>query len=46
MDHGPGVSRFLVQDKIDLAKRVPLGDLIFLDRERCIQCARCNRFQD
>jgi NADH-quinone oxidoreductase subunit G len=24
---------------------VPLGDLIFLDRERCIQCARCVRFQ-
>jgi NADH-quinone oxidoreductase subunit G len=25
---------------------VPLGDLIYLDRERCIQCARCIRFQD
>jgi len=29
---------------------VPLGQpddaLIFLDRERCIQCARCTRFQD
>jgi NADH-quinone oxidoreductase subunit G len=29
-----------------LAKHVPLGDLIFLDRERCIQCARCTRFQE
>jgi NADH-quinone oxidoreductase subunit G len=46
MDHGAGKSRFLFQDKIDLAKHVPLGDLIFLDRERCIQCARCTRFQD
>ncbi len=24
---------------------LPLGDLIYLDRERCIQCARCIRFQ-
>jgi NADH-quinone oxidoreductase subunit G len=46
MDHGPGESRFLFDDKIQLAKHVPLGDLIFLDRERCIQCARCTRFQD
>jgi NADH-quinone oxidoreductase subunit G len=29
-----------------LAKRKPLGDLIMLDRERCIQCGRCVRFQD
>ncbi len=27
-------------------KHVPLGDLIYLDRERCIQCARCVRFQE
>ncbi len=27
-------------------KHVPLGDLIWLDRERCIQCARCIRFQE
>jgi NADH-quinone oxidoreductase subunit G len=33
------------RDKLRLAKRVPLGDLIVLDRERCIQCARCTRFQ-
>jgi NADH-quinone oxidoreductase subunit G len=25
---------------------VPLGELIWLDRERCIQCARCIRFQN
>jgi NADH-quinone oxidoreductase subunit G len=46
MDYGPGKSRFLYEDKIDLAKRVPLGELIYLDRERCIQCARCTRFQE
>jgi len=46
MGHGPGVSRFVYDDKIRLDKRVPLGDLIVLDRERCIQCGRCIRFQD
>lgn len=46
MEHGPGESRFLYDDKIHLAKHHPLGELIFLDRERCIQCARCTRFQD
>jgi NADH-quinone oxidoreductase subunit G len=45
MRHGPGQSRFIFEDKYDLAKHVPLGDLIVLDRERCIQCARCTRFQ-
>ncbi len=45
MDHGPGQSRFLYDEKINLAKHVPLGELIYLDRERCIQCARCTRFQ-
>ena len=28
-----------------LGKQVPLGELIMLDRERCIQCGRCVRFQ-
>jgi NADH-quinone oxidoreductase subunit G len=42
---GPGQSRFLFEEKMHLAKHVPLGDLIYLDRERCIQCARCVRFQ-
>ena len=46
MEHGPGKSRFLFDDKIRLAKHHPLGELILLDRERCIQCARCTRFQD
>lgn len=43
--HGPGKSRFLLDDKIHLAKHYPLGENIFLDRERCIQCSRCVRFQ-
>jgi len=46
MAHGPGKSRFLYDEKMHLAKNVPLGELIFLDQERCIQCARCIRFQD
>src|SRR5215212_1790968 len=46
MAHGPGKSRFLFDEKLRLGKRVPLGDLITLDQERCIQCARCIRFQD
>ncbi len=25
---------------------MPLGELIYLDRERCIQCGRCVRFQN
>ena len=46
MRHGPGISRFSFNDKMNSLKHVPLGELIFLDRERCIQCARCIRFQD
>jgi NADH-quinone oxidoreductase subunit G len=46
MAHGPGQSRFLYNEKLHLEKQVPLGELIYLDRERCIQCARCIRFQD
>jgi len=46
MEHGPGRSRFLYNEKLHLDKMVPLGELIYLDRERCIQCARCIRFQD
>ncbi len=45
MGFGPGQSRYLFDEKMRLAKHVPLGELIYLDRERCIQCARCVRFQ-
>lgn len=46
MGFGPGKSRFIYDEKLHLDKQVPLGELIWLDRERCIQCARCIRFQD
>jgi NADH-quinone oxidoreductase subunit G len=46
MAFGPGQSRFIYDEKLHLEKQVPLGELIWLDRERCIQCARCIRFQD
>lgn len=45
MRFGPVTSRFEFDEKNHAAKHVPLGDLIFLDRERCIQCGRCVRFQ-
>ncbi|OGO23596.1 MAG: NADH dehydrogenase (quinone) subunit G [Chloroflexi bacterium RBG_16_51_16] len=46
MAHGAGKSRFLYDEKLHLEKRKPLGELIYLDQERCIQCGRCVRFQD
>ena len=47
MAHGKGnLSRMTFNDKLKQDKNVPLGDLIFLDRERCIQCGRCTRYQD
>jgi NADH-quinone oxidoreductase subunit G len=46
MAHASPDSRFHYSDKHHAGKHVPLGDLIWLDRERCIQCARCIRFQD
>lgn len=46
MDFGPGKSRYIYDEKMHLAKKKPLGELIYLDQERCIQCGRCVRFQD
>jgi NADH-quinone oxidoreductase subunit G len=46
MEWGPGNSRFAYSDKVHFQKPIPLGDLIYLDRERCILCGRCVRFQD
>jgi NADH-quinone oxidoreductase subunit G len=46
MEWGPGKSRFDYADKVHFEKPIPLGNLIYLDRERCILCARCVRFQD
>jgi NADH-quinone oxidoreductase subunit G len=44
--HGPGNSRFEYGDKFHFKKPVPLGELIWLDRERCVLCGRCIRFGD
>jgi NADH-quinone oxidoreductase subunit G len=46
MAHASPLSRYIYSEKSHAAKHFPLGDLIWLDRERCIQCARCIRFQD
>ena len=45
MSYGPGESRF-VEEKRHFAKPIPISDLVLLDRERCILCARCTRFAD
>jgi NADH-quinone oxidoreductase subunit G len=42
---GPGESRF-AEEKRHWEKPIPLSELVLLDRERCIQCARCTRFAD
>ena len=42
---GPGESRF-AEEKRHWEKPIPISDLVLLDRERCIQCARCTRFAD
>ena len=43
MSTGQGESRF-VDVKRTFPKPVPLSSQVLLDRERCIQCARCTRF--
>jgi NADH-quinone oxidoreductase subunit G len=45
MAHASPQSCFVFSEKHHAAKHLPLGDLIWLDRERCIQCGRCIRFQ-
>ncbi len=46
MAHASPQSRYIYDEKSHAAKHFPLGDLVWLDRERCIQCARCIRFQE
>ncbi len=41
--YGPGESR-MVEEKRHFEKPIPISDLVFLDRERCILCDRCTRF--
>ncbi len=43
MAYGPGESRF-IEEKRHFEKPIAISDLVLLDRERCIQCARCTRF--
>ena len=46
MRYGPGTSRFVWAEKYRFPKPVPIGPLVVLDRERCVLCARCVRFQE
>ena len=43
--HGSSVSRYHFDEKRHAQKHVALSDSIWLDRERCIACGRCVRFQ-
>ncbi len=43
--YGPGESRF-VEEKRHFEKPIAISELVLLDRERCIQCARCTRFAE
>ncbi len=43
LSHGPGETRF-IEEKRHFEKPIEIGPLVLLDRERCIQCARCTRF--
>jgi NADH-quinone oxidoreductase subunit G len=45
MAYGPGESRF-VEEKRHFEKPIDISELVLLDRERCILCARCTRFSD
>jgi NADH-quinone oxidoreductase subunit G len=43
--YGPGESRFS-EEKRHFEKPIAISELVLLDRERCIQCARCTRFAE
>ncbi|MGW0808439.1 NADH-quinone oxidoreductase subunit G [Nonomuraea sp. NPDC002799] len=45
MSNGQGETRFQEQ-KRTFPKPLPLSTQVLLDRERCVQCARCIRFSD
>jgi NADH-quinone oxidoreductase subunit G len=44
MSNGPGDSRF-VDVKRTFPKPIAISSQVLLDRERCVLCARCTRFQ-
>ncbi len=43
LSYGPAETR-MVEEKRHWEKPINLSELVLLDRERCIQCARCTRF--
>ena len=45
IEFGPGASRF-EEAKRTYEKPIALSELVALDRERCVLCARCTRFCD
>ncbi len=45
LSYGPGETRF-IEEKRHFEKPIPISHLVALDRERCIQCARCTRFAE
>ena len=45
LTYGPGESRF-IEEKRHWEKPIAISELVYLDRERCIQCDRCTRFAD
>ncbi len=45
MAYGPGETRF-VEEKRHFEKPIEISELVMLDRERCILCARCTRFSE
>ncbi|MDH2426817.1 NADH-quinone oxidoreductase subunit G [Sphaerisporangium sp. TRM90804] len=45
MSNGQGETRFQ-EEKRTFEKPIPLSTEVLLDRERCVQCARCIRFAD
>ena len=45
MSNGRGETRFQ-EKKRTFAKPIALSTQVLLDRERCVQCARCTRFSD
>ena len=44
MDHGLYDAEIDLEDKIAKGKVKPIGELVMLDAERCVLCARCTRF--
>ncbi|HEX2154503.1 MAG TPA: NADH-quinone oxidoreductase subunit NuoG [Acidimicrobiia bacterium] len=45
MAYGPGETRF-VEEKRHYEKPIEISELVLIDRERCILCARCTRFSE